>query len=226
MVEGVHSLVCHIIFINGCWKADIFSIRYLATQLANAVAYLQYGVRNASSDDAMERRPQPDWIGIVHRDIKPANIFFRTDTEKPYPRAILGDFGQAIREDNDNWEREFLGGDVTWAPPERPGGDYPSDWWAVGAVVQATCRRQGQFLPEGGQRIVGAGHRYTEELNKAILALMRPDPRERLHIRSFAKKARIAGQAVLHRERHPSKYDEEVTRGLGHSYSDFKRRNA
>lgn len=68
--------------------------RNLAMQLCNAVAYLQDGIRDASSTHSSNRQPDPEWVGIVHRDIKPANIFFSRDDGAPYPRAMLGDFGQ------------------------------------------------------------------------------------------------------------------------------------
>jgi len=165
------------------------AVWYLAMQLANAVSYLQYGVRDASSDHQSERRSQPGWIGIVHRDIKPANIFLRTDTAAPLPRIILGDFGQAIREDNDNWDRVFEGGDRHWMAPEAPPWNYEADVWAVGASIQATCRLGGQPLPRESQNLVGAGRRYSAYMTDGIIALMATRPRDRMQIRDFALEA-------------------------------------
>lgn len=35
---------------------------HLSMQLANTVAYLQYGIRDASSTDKLESRVQPNWV--------------------------------------------------------------------------------------------------------------------------------------------------------------------
>ena len=170
---------------NNEWPKES-AVWYLSMQLANAVAYLQYGIRDAASPEKLERHAQPGWIGIVHRDIKPANIFLRTDTGSPFPRAMLGDFGQAIREDNDNWKREYEGGGRKWRSPEAPPWSYESDVWAIGAAVQATCHLGGLFLPGTGQKVLGAGQRYSDCLTEAIFDLMHPEPRDRVSIRRFA----------------------------------------
>lgn len=176
------------------------AVWYLALEMANAVSYLQYGIRDAGGS-GLDRQSQPGWIAIVHRDIKPANIFLRTDSDEQYLRAILGDFGQAIRKDNDNWDRALRGGDRMWSPPEYPTSFYAGDWWSVGAITQAFARLGGQYLSGGGQRVVGAGHRYSHGLSEVIFALMRPCPDDRLDIRTFAREAAIAKDRAVERER-------------------------
>lgn len=67
-------------------------------QLVNAVAFLQYGVRDACFHP---EPPVPRWTGVIHRDIKPANVFLCTQLHRSLPLVVLGDFGQAFTENDD-----------------------------------------------------------------------------------------------------------------------------
>lgn len=133
----------------------------LFAQMVDAVAYLQYGIRKATSTQYHECETKPGWMGIVHRDMwdlslskdrvscwklrltlpdsKPANVFLRSQSDAPFPTVLLGDFGQAIRDDNRNWRRERMVGDPAWSPPEYPTYLYESDVWSIGVTMQATC---------------------------------------------------------------------------------------
>ena len=137
----------------------------------------------------------------MHRDIKPSNIFLRSDFGSQFPRVVLGDFGQAIREDNKNWARDFLQGDRRWRPPESPPYHYASDVWAVGASIQATCHLGKFFVKGRSQEAVGAGHRYSDCLSDAILQSMHADPRRRVRIGYFARYLGIKAVEVFEYER-------------------------
>ena len=165
----------------------------LLKQLANALTYCQYGIHDAVSAIRLEDRARArHWIGVVHRDIKPANIFLRRrrdNNEEVFPDVVLGDFGQAIREDDiGNWERLLMGGDLNWAAPETRtrGYEYFADIWAVGAVVQAACRMETEKVRIGpnpvrprGRVYWGVGRAYSDELDMIVSRLMCPNPRGR-----------------------------------------------
>lgn len=153
----------------------------LFIQLTNAVVYCHYGIH----DGVMEPKGTRDipWMGIVHRDIKPANIFLRTNYRSGFPHVVLGDFGQAIRDDRrDNWNRPFMGHDHSWAPPEAPNFNYPSDTWSIGCVVQGMCRLE--TTPQ--RKFLGAGEGYSKTLDHAIRTLIRANPRDRPDLAKFA----------------------------------------
>ncbi|KAL8684332.1 MAG: hypothetical protein Q9224_006429, partial [Gallowayella concinna] len=119
---------------NAIW--DIF------IQLTNALAWLQYGVSDACF---RPEPPQPGWIGVLHRDIKPDNIFLSMEPNRPYPRLLLGDFGQGLMtNDNGKWGRQYMVGNRQTAPPEvREGGlvayTYAGDTFAVGTTMILVC---------------------------------------------------------------------------------------
>lgn len=153
-------------------------------QLVNAVAFMQYGVQDACMDSGVPQH----WIGVVHRDIKPENIFLCSMPGTRQFRLVLGDFGQAIREDDDgNWGRQYLAGNQGTAPPEvRYGGldqySYHSDAWAVGWCMSAVCN-----MSTDPQHLRGAGPSYSGSLNRAIRRLMQADPAKRPLMYDFAK---------------------------------------
>ncbi|KAL8785418.1 MAG: hypothetical protein Q9195_008653 [Heterodermia aff. obscurata] len=160
----------------------------LFAQLVDAVAYLQFGIRKATSTYDHDRLKQREWIGVVHRDIKPANIFLRTQINAPFPNVLLGDFGQAIRDDNRNWERAHrMGGDPAWSPPEYPDYIYESDIWSIGATMQATCAMR-SFTSDlsGSQSATGTCRHFSSLLNNAILSTMRTSPLDRPEITELA----------------------------------------
>lgn len=157
-------------------------------QLANAIAYCQYGIKDAVAGG----QPEEDWIGVVHRDIKPDNIFLRASSGGF--QAVLGDFGQAIREDDQgNWGRTYQGGAPLWAAPEsqKSGYEYASDVWAIGAVVQFLCRQRCKVEVVGlgnmtTQCYWGVGLRYSDFLDVAVHALIQRDPGVRPKMWDFA----------------------------------------
>ena len=159
------------------WIWDVF------VQLVDAVAFMQYGVQNAC------RNPEEPghWIGVVHRDIKLDNIFLCSIPGSSKVRACLGDFGQAIREDDDgNWGRQYMGGNLGTAPPEvQQGGfdlySYEGDVWALGCCISAMC--QPGVEPALMQL---AGPYYSESLSLAINYLMQYDARDRPNMIEFA----------------------------------------
>ncbi|KAL8736395.1 MAG: hypothetical protein Q9181_002428 [Wetmoreana brouardii] len=73
------------------WVWNIFM------QLVSAVAFIQYGVRDACYESDLPEH----WTGVIHRDIKLDNIFLCSQPNSTHFRIVLGDFGQAMREDDD-----------------------------------------------------------------------------------------------------------------------------
>lgn len=156
----------------------------LFMQLANAVSYMQFGVRDACRDTGVPH----GWIGVVHRDIKLDNIFLCSIPDTNGIRLVLGDFGQAIREDDDgNWGRQYLGGNQATAPPEVDmygieAYSYQGDVWAVGCCMSAICRMTSE------ERFIGdAGPTYSQSLNRAIRRLLQLDPSRRPAMWVFAR---------------------------------------
>ena len=156
-------------------------------QLANAIGYLQYGIH----DTAAGTPRSPHWRKIVHRDIMPRNVFLK-QRNQPYPRIVLGDFGESTYVD-----MEALTGlsykclECEWAYPEAPNFGLPSDIWSMGAVIQAMCRLDGpaeRYGPEivHGRHFRGAGNMFSDQLNYALQAVMQDDWRRRPHIRTIA----------------------------------------
>ncbi|KAL9035903.1 MAG: hypothetical protein Q9214_006376 [Letrouitia sp. 1 TL-2023] len=161
------------------------TLRSLLGQLTNAISYIQYGIQDAVSH---QEHPNPKWNSIVHRDIKPSNIFLRSSNTPNVriPTFILGDFGQAVCDDDDvnHWHRAYrIGGHKNWQPSEildyGPSAcSFSSDVWSVGAVVSFTARL--------GIMKEGVGHAYSSELNDTVLKMMDPNYRLRPRLWEYA----------------------------------------
>ncbi|KAL8831881.1 MAG: hypothetical protein Q9170_005108 [Blastenia crenularia] len=156
-------------------------------QLVNAIAFIQFGIQDACNNSEEPKH----WIGVVHRDIKPDNIFLCSTPESDRLRLCLGDFGVAIREDdNGNWGRQYIGGNAMTMPPEvNTGGwsqySYKSDNWAVGACISMMCNP----LEKVNKR-KGPGPGYSKSLNKAVAQLMQIDASQRPQMKVLASNMR------------------------------------
>ncbi|KAI9682407.1 MAG: hypothetical protein M1817_000461 [Caeruleum heppii] len=118
-------------------------IRHVFTSVANALAYIHYGIRDTSRLTTASRAA--DWQTILHRDLKPGNIFLSSTAISPdaagiYPSVILGDFGLAIRQDSPRWMEPAYVGAPMLMPPEGSLLSTRSDIWALGVCIQQLCR--------------------------------------------------------------------------------------
>lgn len=186
-------------FLQQCRRPPAeWAVWELFVQLTNAVAYCHYGIHNAVlRPDGPRDAP---WVAILHRDIKPANVFLRTGHH--FPQVVLGDFGQSVVQQNDvNWEqRQNMGFDQNWAPPESPYYGCHSDTWSIGLVVQAMCRLETSPPTIGPKRTFwGAGADFSNLLSEAIHCLMRTNPQDRPHLASFAPKLDVWRHLFPHR---------------------------
>ncbi|KAL8766904.1 MAG: hypothetical protein Q9209_006452 [Squamulea sp. 1 TL-2023] len=181
-------------------------------QLVNAVAFLQYGVRDACF---RPEPPVPKWTGVIHRDIKPANVFLCTNPHRSLPRIVLGDFGQAFTENDDGkWGRQYMGGNLATAPPEVMKGGlcaytYAGDVYAVGATIRMICTGQPSMkgFPEATY--------YSMYLNKAISRLLQDHPSKRPLMDEFGESLpEWREQGLAMQPRHP----------VGHSPPHQRRR--
>ena len=148
----------------------------LLTNLVNAIAYCQYGTK-----DAYRRQPtQPGWVAILHRDIKPDNVFIQMDEPGGKPRYILGDFGLAQRYSRTP-PRSSHYGTPTWCPPENPYHGKRSDVWSIGAIIQSVCHLglSPCHSVHGVKPCCGVGTRYTPELDAVVRRMMRTIPENR-----------------------------------------------
>ena len=199
-------------------------------ELANAVGYLQHGIQ----DTARRGPPVPGWrkmyvydsnlsskVAIlyltanffnfhatsVHRDIAPRNIFLKKTLARPFSVIVLGDFGCAsVGEwDGDRVRGNYIGHDAYWNPPETPLNGPPSDIWAIGGIIQAMMRLDGDAVRYGplvhGHRMYkGHDPRYSLQLNKSVEAFMSQDWRYRPRIRDYAPRLRELRFEVTGRE--------------------------
>ncbi|KAI4102157.1 MAG: hypothetical protein L6R37_004522 [Teloschistes peruensis] len=152
-------------------------------QLVGALAFIQYGARNACYD---AETPE-DWVGVIHRDIKLDNVFLCSIPDSSHIRFVLGDFGQAMRVDDDNaWGRRYMGGNPDTAPPEVLAGHKYSlqgDVWSLGCTLSSVC-----CLSSDREYVGDAGPRYSEQLNRAIVEMMRRRTKDRPQMNEFALK--------------------------------------
>lgn len=123
---------------------------------------------------------------------KPANLFLQADRGAPFPRVLLGDFGQAIRDDNINWRREMMVGDPAWSPPEYPNYTYESDVWSIGVTMQAACAmRSFTVYHTGTQAVLGTCEHFSRNLNRVMLSTMRVHPQDRPDIMELARRVGV-----------------------------------
>lgn len=147
---------------NRCF--DEISIWAVATQLANALAYLHTTFREG--------------IPVVHRDVKPENILF-TSTGV----LKLCDFGRACFLDGTPISR--LTGTLFYMAPEiaeERGYGSEVDIWSLGCVLYEMCG--GDIIAFHGAELTHDPFinfaRYSEELNQLIRNCLRYDPRQRI----------------------------------------------
>ena len=131
---------------------------YVATGVANALAFLHEGIRDALRDSRV-----PGWNTIMHLDLKPCNIFLSATRQR----------GQHPRKQQ--------AGTLAWYPPEtlphqrntRYG--IESDVWQLGALLHALCLLLD--FPHRGKlsTIYSCGNRYGALLNGIVARCVRYD---------------------------------------------------
>ncbi|TNJ29886.1 Kinase, NEK [Giardia muris] len=143
---------------------DELSIWAVATQLANALAYLHTTFREG--------------IPVVHRDVKPENILF-TSTGV----LKLCDFGRASFLDGSPINR--LTGTLFYMAPEiAQEKEYGSevDIWSLGCVLYEMCG--GDIITFHGAELTHDPYidfgRYSEGLNQLIRNCLRYEPQQRI----------------------------------------------
>ena len=106
-------------------------------QLAEALAFLHFGIRSWAKDPDL---PPRGWARVVHRDIKPANVFIRRKmtTSHPIPEIVLGDFGLATL-----MFETYGSGTTEWCGPEIPVVTRQGDVWGAGAIIHALAHGRG-----------------------------------------------------------------------------------
>ena len=103
-------------------------------QLADALAYLHYGVSRKY------RNPNSSWRRVIHRDVKPGNVFLKRPItgKNPIPEVVLGDFGIATLD-----EHTKGCGTPDWMAPEVPVVTKQGDVWGLGAIIHALAHGRG-----------------------------------------------------------------------------------
>lgn len=123
-------------------------------------------------------------------DIKPDNVFLCSIPGSSRLRLVLGDFGQAIRQDDDgNWGRQYLCGNRNTAPPEvqRYGFEqysYAGDVWSVGWCMSSLCIGSTDYDRVMDYRQIGGI--YSRSIDRAIRCLMQVDAMKRPLMFDFA----------------------------------------
>ena len=107
-------------------------------QLAQALAYIHFGLDYRLSDKGQAERAQERPIHVIHRDIKPENVFLKPSSTGMYPDVVLADFGLAT----DRLRTQDWVGTPLYQGPELPIQTPSSDVWALGATVHTVATGQ------------------------------------------------------------------------------------
>ncbi|WP_433500367.1 protein kinase domain-containing protein [Sphaerimonospora sp. CA-214678] len=124
--------------------------------------------------------------GILHRDVKPANVLIAPDG-----RALLTDFGIAVRLGTPGMVTSGSAGSPAYMAPERFRGEPdgpPSDLWSLGATLYAAVEGRPPFERDLAAALVAAVllHRprpmvlASPELAWLVHGLLDKDPARRL----------------------------------------------
>lgn len=140
-------------------------------------------------------------LGWMHRDIKPANLYMVSLSP---PRAVVGDFGSAIRVDQSGFTPEpGHYGTIGWLAPEMENPEFAPkytqavDVWSLGAVAYYL------FMPGRLPRVSRRGHNtflhdddpaqgmfqmLMDDLSSSkseslIHQMLQPRPDKRIHLR-------------------------------------------
>jgi serine/threonine protein kinase len=193
--------------IQDAWIGEL-AIWGLLKQLANAVAYLQYGIHDAVSATSPITGAAPGWRGVAHCDIRPWNIFLRSrgdGNNENFPDIVLGDFGLAQRaNDNTTLNLGATEEDNYWRAFKLRNLNIESalDGWSIGAIIQTSCRL-GTFEPAWLSMwaylspiwgVWGVGLRYSQELDEVVGALMFDVLQRRPQIREISPKIQLYSQ--------------------------------
>lgn len=146
-------------------------------QLVAAVGPLSESTVAALLDQLLAGLQQVHAAGLVHRDVKPGNVLLRATGTGP-PRALLIDFGLAIRADDARLtELGMVIGTPGYLPPELADGSGPSsaqDLYAAGRAAVALLTAQ--------EPTIGVPQHYSihdPSLRQTVTALLQTDPARR-----------------------------------------------
>ncbi|MCJ1319879.1 hypothetical protein MMC15_005215 [Xylographa vitiligo] len=187
---------------RGFCESFIWSVFH---QMANALGYIQYGVREVTK--GTEHR-NPNWAMVIHNDIYPKNVCLKKRADD-WPRLVLADFGVGgeIPVEQAGWQEGIGLGHHTFGahlrvPPEATVLDGP-DWGAqtdiflLGDMISQICfqggtaERWGLSIDRGRLQV---GDWYSLQLREARDAFLRPDWRARPRIMTIAPRLTPLGQ--------------------------------